>query len=99
MHPPEGEHFEYTNYYDSYWKPFIEQMDMDHTPHCTRHTCISLLTMSGVDERIIKKIVGHKGKGVTQTVYTHIEIEELIKTPKTLGFRGFEKSCNYLFEN
>jgi integrase len=53
-------------------------MGLDHTPHCTRHTCISLLTAAGVDERIVKKIVGHKGQGVTQQVYTHIEIEELL---------------------
>ena len=33
-----------------------------------------LLTEAGVDERIIKKIVGHKGQGVTETVYTHIEL-------------------------
>lgn len=75
---PDAKHFEYRNYYDSYWTPFIEQMNMKHTPHCTRHTCVSLLTVAGVDERIIKKIVGHKGQGVTQVVYTHIEIEELL---------------------
>lgn len=75
---PEGKHFEYRNYYDSYWTPFMEQLNMDHRPHDTRHTCISLLTAVGVDERIIKKIVGHKGQGVTQIVYTHLEIEELL---------------------
>ena len=75
---PDGKHFEYRNYYDSYWLPFMEQMNMKHTPHETRHTCISLLTSAGVDERIIKKIVGHKGQGVTETVYTHFEIEELL---------------------
>lgn len=76
---PEGKHFEYRNYYDSYWKPFMDQMGMKHTPHETRHTCISLLTAQGVDERIIKKIVGHKGQGVTQQVYTHFEIDELLE--------------------
>ena len=75
---PEGKHFTYRNYYDSYWMPLMEQMGMKHTPHETRHTCISLLTAQGVDERIIKKIVGHKGQGVTETVYTHFEIEELL---------------------
>lgn len=74
----DGQHFEYRNYYDSYWTPFIEQMNLNHTPHCTRYTCISFLTVAGVDERIIKKIVGHKGQGVTQQVYTHFEIEELL---------------------
>lgn len=76
---PDGKHFEYRNYYDSYWKPFMVQMNMEHTPHETRHTCISLLTAQGVDERIIKKIVGHKGQGVTQIVYTHFEIDELLE--------------------
>lgn len=75
---PEGKHFEYRNYYDSYWMPFMDQMNMNHRPHDTRHTCVSLLTAAGVDERIIKKIVGHKGQGVTQVVYTHLEIEELL---------------------
>ena len=75
---PEGKHFEYSNYYDSYWKPFMTQLGMEHRPHDTRHTCISLLSSAGVDDKIIKKIVGHKGQGVTETVYTHFEIEELI---------------------
>lgn len=41
-------------------------------------TCVSLLADAGVDERMVKKIVGHKGQGVTQTVYTHFEIEALL---------------------
>ena len=71
---PEGEHFLYRNYYDSYWKPFMNHMMLTHRPHDTRHTCISLLTTAGVDPRIIKQIVGHKGQGVTETVYTHIDL-------------------------
>ena len=72
---PENEHFLYRNYYDSYWTPLMNSLSLDkHRPHDTRHTCISLLTEAGVDERIIKKIVGHKGQGVTETVYTHIEL-------------------------
>lgn len=74
---PDGKPFNYTNYYDSYWKPFMVQMNLNHRPHETRHTCISLLAAAHVDERLIKKIVGHKGQGVTETVYTHFEIDEL----------------------
>lgn len=69
--------FEYRNYYDSYWKPLIEQLNMKHRPHDTRHTCVSLLAAAGIDERIIKKIVGHAGQGVTENVYTHYELESL----------------------
>lgn len=75
---PEGEHFKYRNYYDSYWKPLLNAVGMKHRPHDTRHTCISLLTVAGVSDKVVKKIVGHKGQGVTEVVYTHFEIEELI---------------------
>ena len=75
---PEGRHFEYRNYYDSYWTPLVEALSMNHRPHDTRHTCISMLAAANVDERVIKKIVGHKGQGVTETVYTHFEIAELL---------------------
>jgi len=77
---PDGKHFVYRNYYDSYWKPLMNAANMDaYTPHCTRHTCVSMLTAAKVDERFIQKIVGHKGQNVTQQVYTHFEIQELIE--------------------
>lgn len=73
-----GSAFEYTNFVRQYWMPVMQKFEMTHRPHDTRHTCISLLSSAGVDDKIIKKIVGHKGQGVTETVYTHFEIEELI---------------------
>lgn len=76
---PEGNHFEYRNYYDSYWTPLMNAINANHTPHDTRHTCVSLLTAAKVDERFIQKIVGHKGQGVTRQVYTHLEIKELLE--------------------
>ncbi|MFC4355347.1 tyrosine-type recombinase/integrase [Chryseomicrobium palamuruense] len=76
---PDGEHFKYRNYYDSYWKPFMEEMKMNHRPHDTRHTTVSLLASANVNQTIIKKIVGHKGSmSLTEKVYTHFEIQELI---------------------
>lgn len=72
---PDEKPFLYRNYYDSYWKPMMQELSLaKYTPHCTRHTCISLLTEAGVDERIIQKIVGHKGQNVTQIVYTHVDL-------------------------
>ena len=40
-------HCSYENYRDTYWDPIMERLKMKHTPHDTRHTCISLLTQSG----------------------------------------------------
>ena len=48
-----------------------------HTVHDTRHTFISLCADAGIDERITKAIVGHSGSGVTETVYTHLDIDIL----------------------
>lgn len=76
---PDNKHFLYRNYYDSYWKPFMQELNMDHKPHDTRHTFVSLLTAAKVDERFIQKLVGHKGQNVTRNVYTHLEIQELIQ--------------------
>lgn len=50
-----------------------------HMPHDTRHTFISLMTEAGVDSRIIKKIVGHKGDSLTEDVYTHISLEVMLE--------------------
>lgn len=72
---PEGMPFTYRNYYDSYFIAVLDEIGLSgYTPHCARHTCVSLLTEAGVDERTIRKIVGHKGQGVTETVYTHLDL-------------------------
>ncbi len=65
---------EYVNFFNQRWKPMMQKLEMTHMIHDTRHTCISLLTAAKVDERIIRSIVGHTGTGVTEKVYTHIEL-------------------------
>lgn len=49
------------------------------TPHYTRHTFITNAKMSGVNEYILKLIVGHEIKDLTEYVYTHRELEDLKK--------------------
>lgn len=80
FHTKEGEHFLYRNYYDSYFNPFMERFGYDQTPHCCRHTCISLLAEAKVSPTYQKLIVGHKGAmSITESVYTHIDMKELVK--------------------
>lgn len=77
---PDGKPFGYRNYYDSYWKPFLKELNMEHRPHDTRHTCVSMLAMNEVSQTLIKMIVGHSGAmTLTEKVYTHIEISKLIE--------------------
>ena len=79
LHTPDQKHFDYRNYFDSYFTPLMEQLGLDHTPHDTRHTCISLLTEADVNPTTIKKIVGHSGAmTLTERVYTHLDIQILV---------------------
>lgn len=74
--------FKYRNYYDAYWIPILEPIGLSKfTPHCTRHTCISLLAEAKVDQTSIKLIVTHRGAmSLTERVYTHLDINALIDT-------------------
>ncbi len=80
LHTEDGKHFTYRNYYDSYFRPLMENLGLSQTPHCCRHTCISMLAESGVDQTTIKMIVGHSGAmTLTEKVYTHLDIGKLIE--------------------
>ena len=57
----------------------MEQIGIDRTPHCSRHTCISMLSEAGVQDTTIKKIVGHSGAmPLTEKVYTHFDMQVLV---------------------
>ncbi len=57
--------------------PAMEALGMQHTAHECRHTAVSLMTMAGIDDRLIKKIVGHSTGDITER-YTHTYIESLV---------------------
>lgn len=79
LHTEDGKGFECRNYYDRYFTPLMENLGIYRTPHCTRHTCISMLAEAKVDQTTIKKIVGHWGAmTMTEKVYTHLDVEVLI---------------------
>ena len=52
---------------------------LNHTPHDGRHTCATLLNNAGVNATTIKFILGHSSRDVTEKVYTHKSIEQLIE--------------------
>lgn len=72
---PEDKPFNYMGFKNNHWDPLMNSLGLQHRPHDTRHTCISLLAEKGIDQRVIQKIVGHKGAGVTEAVYTHFELQ------------------------
>ena len=62
--------------YDQFRRRFL-RFSPSHTVHDTRHTFISLCADKGIDERVTKALVGHAGSGVTETVYTHVDLSVL----------------------
>lgn len=64
---------EYQTFYDHF-----KEVLPNHNIHDTRHTFITMLTEAGVDPRIIKTIVGHSTRDITE-VYTHITLEVMLE--------------------
>lgn len=66
--------------YDKYrgrFNKINKRFGFAHRPHDTRHTFITKGKNAGMDEYILKMIVGHEISDVTEKVYTHRTIEEL----------------------
>lgn len=64
--------------YDKYrgrFKKVMTAASMDHNPHETRHTFITQAKHCNVNEYILKKIIGHEISDITESVYTHRNIE------------------------
>ncbi len=62
-----------------YWTPLMAKLNLDHLPHDGRHTCATLLDNADVNKTIVKKILGHAGDDVTEKVYTHKTIQQLVE--------------------
>ena len=66
--------------YDMYRRRFEKinnRFNMSHRPHDTRHTFITKAKDCGVNDYILKLIVGHAIRDITEKVYTHRTIEQL----------------------
>lgn len=67
--------------YDNYRTNFMKLMDnlgWPYTIHATRHTFTSLLADLDVSPTIRSKLAGHSQGNVTETVYTHLDINVLL---------------------
>lgn len=75
----DGDKLSYDNFKRRYWDPLTARLGIDHIPHETRHTTISMLKEAGVDSTYTKLIVGHKSvMDLTEKTYTHISLSVLL---------------------
>ncbi len=66
------------------YDPVIKALKMEHLPHDSRHTFVSLMHEVGADELTVKRIVGHNDKRNVTHHYTHLEINTLVNTVNQL---------------
>ena len=68
----------YQYYIKHIFKPIMEYLKMDHTPHETRHTFISQCDRLELNETAVTRIIGHSNNNITKH-YTHKDINDLIE--------------------
>ena len=57
----------------------LKELKMDHKPHDCRKTAVSLMHSAGIPMEVIRIIIGHSGKGVTESVYLFKQPKELVE--------------------
>ena len=57
-----------------------------HTTHDARHTFVTLAENVGVRSSTIKKMVGHAGGNVTEDIYTHKTVDQLLEAVNSLPY-------------
>ena len=58
----------------------MEKLELgNHKPHDCRHTFASLMDAADANKLCIKRIMGHASPDITDSVYTHKTIDELIQ--------------------
>lgn len=76
----------YWNYYHEKWEKIIEQLEFnkEHKPHDTRHTFSTRMDRTSANKLCTKRILGHASKDITDKVYTHKDIEDLLEAVNML---------------
>ena len=69
----------YSNYRREKFDNIMEKLRMEHKPHDARHTFASLMDSASANKLCIKRIIGHSSQDITEDIYTHKTVEELIE--------------------
>ena len=79
-----GTAMSYQNASVNYEKTF-EKLGMKHKPHDCRKTAVSIMHSAGIPMEVIRVIIGHSGKGVTERVYLYKTPAELVEYINTIS--------------
>jgi integrase len=73
-----GERFTTYSQFRRMYTELMNDLNMKHSIHETRHTCATLLDAADVNDMVTRKILGHAGQGITKAVYIHKYVQDLI---------------------
>lgn len=74
-----GNSISYNNYKDYQFDVIMNKLELTHTPHECRHSFMTYAAASKLNPILVKKIVGHSARDITQDTYTHTFVEDLVK--------------------
>ena len=69
----------YSTYKYTFFNKMIKDFKFNHKPHDCRHTFATFAAKSQMDWLLVKRIMGHTSKDLTESVYTHSFIEDIVK--------------------
>lgn len=75
-----NQQMKYCNYRRERFDTIMKYLEMQHTPHECRHTFASLMDDAKANKLCVKLIIGHSSQDITEKVYTHKKLEQLIET-------------------
>ena len=78
------ENFNYSKFSREITK-LMKELGFNHTAYDSRHTFTTKMKKAGANEYILKRILGHSIKDITEKVYTHREIEELLSEVRRIN--------------
>ena len=68
------------------YDPVITELGIKHLPHDGRHTFATFADKALISEHMVKRIMGHTIKDITQGVYTHKDASELVEAVNKITF-------------
>nr|DAT90073.1 MAG TPA: Integrase [Caudoviricetes sp.] len=66
--------------------PVMENLNFNHLPHDGRHTFATFADNAEITPVMVKRIMGHKIKDLTQRVYTHKDITDIVEAVNKINF-------------
>ena len=75
------------NFRSRHWKALCKAANIPivYTPHCMRHTFITLALQAGMNVKAVSKYAGHTNAAFTMKVYAHVLDEMESEVPSALG--------------